>query len=172
MSQNHARNPKDLTHAEEHAKNLQKEFYKNKTAGERLADIFTEFFGTIWFLYVNILFFVIWILWNLGFFGFFIFDPFPFGFLTMVVSLEAIFLSIIVLISQNRASEMADVRQELDLRVNIRAEEEITKILSILDEMHNHIGLGLPKDPQIKQMKKKTNIQKIEEDILKERAKE
>ncbi len=170
MSHNHEKNPKSLTHVEEHARNLEKELSQNKTVGERLSDLFTRFFGTVWFLYVNVIFFVVWIVLNGGFIpGFHVFDPFPFSFLTMFVSLEAIFLSIIVLMSQNRASEMADIREELDLRINIRAEEEITRIVSMLDEIHDHLGLDPEDDEELKEMKKKTDIRKLREDIAREK---
>ncbi len=170
MSHSHEKNPKSLTRTEQHARNLEKELSQNKTAGEKLADLFTQFFGTVWFLYVNIIFFIVWIGWNMGGIpGVPVFDPFPFSFLTMCVSLEAIFLSIIVLISQNRASTMADLRQELDLRVNIRAEEEITRIVSMLDEIHDHLGLDPQDDDELKEMKKKTDIRKLRDDIARER---
>jgi len=66
------------------------------------------------------------------------FDPFPFSFLTMVVSLEAIFLAIFVLISQNRMARLADHRAHLDLQVNLRAEQEITTTLKLVQEMRAH----------------------------------
>ena len=71
-----------------------------RTREERLADIITDFSGRMYFIYFHVIWFTIWILVNLGLFGYKPFDPFPFGLLTMIVSLEAIFLATFVLISQ------------------------------------------------------------------------
>lgn len=134
-----------------------------KNLADRLADWFTESFGTVLFFGFHIVFFAVWVVMNLGWIPRVpIFDPFPYGLLTMVVSLEAIFLSIIVLISQNRASETADLREELDLQINVRAEEEITRILNILDAIHDHLGLNPEDDEELKTMKQKTDIDAIE----------
>lgn len=133
---------------------------------DRLADWFTESFGTVGFFGFNILFFTLWILMNSGLIpGVSVFDPFPYGLLTMVMSVEAIFLSIIVLISQNRASETADLREELDLQINVRAEQEITRILNMLDAIHDHLGLNPEDDEELKFMKQKTDIDAIEDEI-------
>ncbi len=140
-----------------------------KDMADRIADWLTKSFGTVWFFGIHILFFVAWILMNLGIIpGLPVFDPFPYGLLTMVVSLEAIFLSIIVLISQNRANETADLREELDLQINVRAEEEITRILNMLDAIHDHLGLNPEDDEELKTMKKKTDVQAIQDEIERE----
>lgn len=140
-----------------------------KKWADRLADWLTESFGTVWFFSIHILFFAVWILLNLGALpGVSVFDPFPYGLLTMVVSLEAIFLSIIVLISQNRASETEELREELDLHINVRAEGEITRILNMLDTIHDHLGLSPEDDEELKTMKQKTDIDAIEDEIGKE----
>lgn len=145
------------------------EFEKNKTAPERLADWFTDSFGTIWFFNFNAIIFCLWILVNTGVIPVaMIFDPYPFGMLTMVVSLEAIFLSIIVLISQNRASQIADLREELDLEVNLWSEREVTKILNMLDEIHDHLGLSEKDDEELRRMKEVTNIKSMTEDLLRD----
>lgn len=134
----------------------------------KIADFMTESFGTIWFFIFNATGFILWIILNSGIIkGVQLFDPYPFGMLTMVVSLEAIFLSIIVLISQNRAAHIDDLREEIDLHVNVRAEEEITKMLIILDEIHDHLGLPPEDDAELTEMKKKTNLKEIEEDLIK-----
>lgn len=136
---------------------------------DHLADFLTESFGTIWFFAFHLFFFAVWILLNLGVIPFVpIFDPFPYGLLTMVVSLEAIFLSIFVLISQNRASQTADLREELDLQINVRAEQEITRILNMLDAIHDKLGLPHEDDEELKSMKQRTDINAIEEEIERE----
>ena len=90
---------------------------------DRIADAMTAFSGSIAFVYLHVGWFVLWLLANLGAFGSWAtFDPFPFGLLTLVVSLEAIFLSTFVLISQNRQAARADLRSELDYETNVRSE--------------------------------------------------
>lgn len=118
------------------------------------SDALTTFFGSGLFLLFNVFLFIIWIVLNTSLVpGVQTFDPFPFTLLTMIVSLEAIFLSIIVLMSQNRASEVADAREEIDFEINLRAEKEITRILIMLDEIHDHLGLSPEDDAELTEMK-------------------
>jgi uncharacterized membrane protein len=89
----------------------------------RVADSMTAFSGSMTFVYLHVIWFGAWLLCNEGVFGkSLIFDPFPFGLLTLIVSLEAIFLSTFVLISQNRQQERADRRSQADYENDIRAE--------------------------------------------------
>ena len=89
----------------------------------RVSDAMTAFSGSMPFVYFHAIWFGIWLLCNEGVFGkSLIFDPFPFGLLTLIVSLEAIFLSTFVLISQNRQQERADRRSQADYENDIRAE--------------------------------------------------
>ena len=90
---------------------------------DRLSDAMTAFSGSMPFVYFHAVWFVAWLLCNEGVFDkSLIFDPFPFGLLTLIVSLEAIFLSTFVLISQNRQQERADRRSQADYENDIRAE--------------------------------------------------
>lgn len=90
---------------------------------DRLADKITTFAGSLKFVYIHSVWFGVWILLNVGALGAALtFDKFPFGLLTMIVSLEAIFLSTFVMVSQNRQAERSDVRAELDFETNLRAE--------------------------------------------------
>jgi len=89
----------------------------------RLTDAITNFAGSMSFVYVHSVWFGVWVLVNLGLLGASLaFDRFPFGLLTMIVSLEAIFLSTFVMISQNRQAARADVRSEVDFENNVRGE--------------------------------------------------
>lgn len=108
-----------------------------KDAQDRAADRITAFAGSMSFVYLHSAWFGLWVLVNVGVVGAaLIFDKFPFGLLTMIVSLEAIFLSTFVMISQNRQSARTDVRSELDFEANLRSE-----IWSV------HIGQALGLDP-------------------------
>jgi uncharacterized membrane protein len=92
-------------------------------AQDRIADKVTTFAGSLKFVYIHSVWFGIWIVLNVGLIGAGAeFDKFPFGLLTMIVSLEAIFLSTFVMVSQNRQAERADVRSQLDFETNLRAE--------------------------------------------------
>jgi uncharacterized membrane protein len=140
-----------------------------KTTAERLADKVTDFTGSVAFLVGNAIWFLVWIVINLNVMpSIKAFDPFPFSLLTMIVSLEAIFLSIFVLISQNRQSKIADLRQEIDLQINMIAEEEITKIMQMLAAIYKQVGHKEEKDPEILEMMKPLNIDEIEERLEKE----
>ena len=107
----------------------------------RLADAITSFSGRMIFAYVHILWFGLWILLNTGRLGVRVFDPFPYGLLTMVVSLEAIFLSTFVLISQNRLSEESERRADLDLHIGLLTEHELTRVLQMLDVIQEKLGI-------------------------------
>jgi uncharacterized membrane protein len=107
----------------------------------RLADAITSISGRMIFAYIHILWFAGWILLNTGRFGVQVFDPFPYGLLTMVVSLEAIFLSTFVLISQNRLGEETERRADLDLHIGLLTEHELTRVLQMLDAIQDKLGI-------------------------------
>jgi uncharacterized membrane protein len=92
-------------------------------------------------LLIHLVWFVAWGVVNAGLFPRLVFDPFPFSLLTMTVSLEAIFLALFVLASQNRLSRQADKRAHLDLQVNLLAEREMTAVLQLLDDIATHFKI-------------------------------
>ncbi len=109
---------------------------KLSTFGDKMADKVTAIAGSTLFLVVNIIWFATWVILNIGVLGdHLIFDEYPFGFLTMMVSLEAIILSVFVLISQNRQSKRSEIRAELDYLTDLQADTEITTIISILERL-------------------------------------
>lgn len=114
---------------------------RERNIQDRMADAVTSFSGRMVFVYVHILWFGIWILLNTGWFGVRSFDPFPYGLLTMVVSLEAIFLSTFVLISQNRLGEETERRADLDLHIGLLTEHELTRVLQMLDVIQEKMGI-------------------------------
>jgi uncharacterized membrane protein len=125
-----------------------------RTFRDRIADLVTRFSGSIPFIYFHVLWFGIWILANLGIGGLRAFDPFPFGLLTTIVSLEAIFLSTFVLVSQNRQAAIAERRAELDLQFDLLAEYEVTRILKLMDAMAKKMDLKEGDKEEIKELKK------------------
>jgi uncharacterized membrane protein len=129
---------------------------KQKTAQDRVADAITAFSGSMAFLYFHAVWFGIWIVVNIGKAPILGFDPYPFGLLTMIVSLEAIFLSTFVLISQNKMGDVSDKRADLDLQINLLAEYEITRILRLVDAMAEKMGVEEAFDPAIDELKEAT----------------
>jgi len=135
-----------------------------RSGEERIADAITDFSGRMYFVYFHVVWFAIWILLNLGFFGIEPFDPYPFGLLTMIVSLEAIFLSTFVLISQNRLSAEADRRADLDLQIGLLAEHELTRVLKMLDQIQDKMGIENDSDKELRDLEKNVHP----EDVLAE----
>jgi CRP/FNR family transcriptional regulator, cyclic AMP receptor protein len=110
-------------------RNANEEIAPPTNFGERLSDFLTRLAGDIRFVYISFIWFVVWIVINVGLIPRLqAFDPFPFGLLTMVVSLEAIFLSLFVLISQNRQAARDKVRNDIEYEVNLKAEVEIRSL--------------------------------------------
>lgn len=137
-----------------------------RTNSEKIADYFTKTFGSLSFALIHIFWFFIWMVWNLGWLeNLKPFDPFPFGLLTMIVSLEAIFLAVFVLISQNRAAKIDKLRSEVDLQINMIAEQEITKIISLLSVLMEKQGIDIKNDPEIQKMLKRINLWEIEKKL-------
>ena len=135
---------------------------------DHFADLMTRFSGSMLFVWLHIGWFGVWIVLNLM--GVLTFDEFPFGFLTMVVSLEAIFLSTFVLISQNRQALQSDRRAKIDLQVNLISEQEITKIMSMVAEVHGHLGLGKSHDPELEHMQRETHVEHLADAVDKAEA--
>ncbi len=145
---------------------LEAKSLRSRGLATRVADYLTGLASTPAFLFLNMLFFLFWISLNANVIqGLAPFDPYPFGLLTMAVSLEAIFLSIFVLVSQNRAAQTATLRDELNLRINLIAEREVTKILEILVDMRKKMKIESD-DVQLEQMLKEVNATDLEQVIL------
>lgn len=127
------------------ARNVNEEAAPPLNFGTRLADLLTMVAGDIRFAYFCFIWFFVWIVLNTNIIpGLPSFDPFPFGLLTMIVSLLAIFLSLFVLISQNRQTEREKVRNDIEYEVNLKAEVEIRDLHNKVDKMEellvNHLS--------------------------------
>jgi CRP/FNR family transcriptional regulator, cyclic AMP receptor protein len=128
------------------SRNVNVEVEDRRSRVERVADWIAEFSGSILFLGLHIVFFAVWILLNVNWLPGFkppMFDPFPFGLLTMVVSLEAIILSVFVLLSQNRQSAKDRIRGDIEYEVNLKAELEIAQLHQKMDRLHEETALRL-----------------------------
>jgi uncharacterized membrane protein len=141
---------------------LEKENFQNLSVVEHIADKVTAFAGSTPFIMLHIMWFGGWILVNSGAIsGITPFDPFPFSFLTLVVSLEAIFLTLLVLMSQNRMTKEADKRADLDLQINLLDEQETTVILRTVQKIAAHLGLEGDIDDLAKELSEETDITRI-----------
>ena len=141
---------------------LEKESLAHRSLGARMGDVITTQAGRVWFIIVHVLWFAAWIGLNLASRrGVAAFDPFPFSFLTMLVSLESIFLSLFILMSQNRSGLQADRRNHLDLQINLLAEVENTKMIQMLQVLCEYHGLPIAKDPEIKALATRTEVNDV-----------
>ena len=137
----------------------------NRTRAEILADRMIGLASSTAFLVIHAILFVVWIVWNIPGVPLPQFDPYPYGMLTTIVSLEAIFLSIFVLMTQSRESKIGELREELTLQVNLRVEEEVTKTLHLVAGLYSRLGLKLADDPELKSMLEPLDPKRIEEDL-------
>jgi len=137
----------------------------NRSLQMRIADTVTVFAGSMTFVYVHIFWFGAWFLINSGWLGLKPFDPFPYGLLTMIVSLEAIFLSTFVLVSQNRMSRDNDEREQLDLQVNLLTERELTRVLLMLDQIEKKLGIETKVDAELADFEKEIQPEEILKEI-------
>lgn len=145
-------------------KPLRFKFKRQPSLIEKIADSLTSFFGTISFLLLNLLFFTGWMIWNLELHpALSPFDPYPFGLLTMIVSLEAIVLSITVLISQNRSNRVADVREEMNFEIDVAGEKQIAAIMQSLDLILHHMQINHIDDMKAMQ---EVNVDKLERRVI------
>jgi len=138
---------------------------RNRDARSRLdliSSAITNFAGSGTAILIHLIWFVLWILINVRAVPrIAAFDPFPFSLLTMIVSLEAIFLTLFVLVSQNRMSLEADRRARLDLEINILAEHETTMILRMLNEISRHLEVDGGARSELEELLKETRIDEL-----------
>ena len=141
----------DVRRAEERARSRQ----------DRLADLLTRFSGNMWFVYMHAVWFAWWIADNNAWIPGRVFDPFPFGLLTLIVSLEAIFLATFVLISQNRAAALADMRADLDLQIDLLAEHEITEVLRFVTAMGRKLDVEGCDSAELSELRKQVTLREV-----------
>ena len=123
---------------------MEHEALSERSVGEKVSDAITRRVGTMAFVILHALFFVGWFAVNLGWLpGVPVFDPFPFGILTLIVSAEGVFLALFILISQNRMSRSSDRRAHLDLQVSMLAEQELTLLLRLQMRLCEHLGIDV-----------------------------
>lgn len=137
----------------------------NRTWIEVIADWLNYVAASTTFLVLHVVWFLLWVLWNTGLVGGEPFDPYPFGLLTMIVSLEAIFLSIFVLMAQKRESAIAELREEMSLQVSLRLEQEVTKTLQLVAGLYTRLGHKVGEDAELKEMLQPLDVDAIEREL-------
>jgi uncharacterized membrane protein len=138
---------------------------RQKSFQDHVADFITKWSGSMTFIYIHVFWFGLWIAANEGWFGMQSFDPFPYGLLTTIVSLEAIFLSTFVLVSQNRQAALADRRAELDLQINLLAEYEMTRVLTLVERLAKKFDIDDCDDHELNELKRDVKPDKLLEEL-------
>lgn len=152
-----AQNVETITRLEQSAR-------EQRTPTDRLAERIARFCGSMKFVWVHVVWFGGWIVLN-ALPGTPRFDPFPFTFLTLIVSLEAIFLSTFILISQNVDSRISERRSHLDLQLNMLSEQENTKMIVMLHAIAAKVGADLNLDPHLEALSEETEPERLIEQI-------
>ena len=135
----------------------------SRSRQERIADVITRFTGSMRFVYIHLALFGSWIAINLGWLpGLPKFDP-SFVVLAMVASVEAIFLSTFVLISQNRMAALADRRADLDLQISLLAEHEITRLITLVTAIAERLELDAAQNPELAELAQDVAPEKVME---------
>jgi uncharacterized membrane protein len=149
---------------------LERAARRDLSPSERISKVITDFAGSLQFVLLHVVIFTGWALWN-GLAPLRLrFDPYPFGLMTMLVSLEGVFLATFVLITQNRMMAQSERRDHLGLQVNMLTEQELTMVLRLLRQWFEHAGLTPASDPQrrVDELIEETNVSEVMQQIDKE----
>src|SRR5690242_20674827 len=144
---------------------LESSEHAKATAADRVADAITAFSGSIRFVWITVILVGGWIGANLVLPRHDRVDPFPFPLLTLVLSVEAIFLSIFILMSQNRAAKVRDKRGHLDLQLNMLTEQENTKMLQMLEDIGRVVGAEFCSGPEVEVLAEATQPEALSQQI-------
>ncbi len=143
----------------------------SKKSKDNIAELITKTFGSVAFLLVYLVFVLGWIAWNQDWIpGLTPFDSFPYEELEMVLSTFAIFLSVMVLISQKRQAKLEKIAEQVEFEVNLRSEKEITKLLEMLQRIQEKLGID-DKDPELDKMMENLDTEELHDKQIKEEGK-
>ncbi len=139
----------------------------HRTLVDRIADVIGGFSGSMTFVFLHIAWFAAWFLINTLPLGMKHFDPYPFILLAMIVSVEGVLLSTFVLMKQNRMQQRIDVRDKLDLQINLLSEKEVTKTLQLLRAIANKLEVvpSPEEDKELEEMAATTSVDMIAKQI-------
>jgi uncharacterized membrane protein len=141
-------------------KQLEDAAKQQRTRSDLVAEAVARFCGSMTFVWVHILWFTVWLVFNTVP-GITHLDPFPFTFLTLVVSLEAIFLSTFILISQNHERKLSERRNNLDLQINLLSEQENTRMIEILRGIAEKVGCEIPNAREVRTLSETVDPQRV-----------
>ena len=146
---------------------LEEQALERRTPTERQSDAIVRFIGSVKFLTLHLILVAIWAAINLNLIpSVKAFDPFPFGILALLVSSESVFLTIFVLISQNRMARQAERRAHLDLQVGMLAEQELTMMLQMLQKLCQHSGIDMRSTTQqVQGFSETTDVEKLASEL-------
>ena len=160
--------PKTVTDNIRSVAEMQAALESHRTVIDRIADLIGGFSGSMTFVFLHILWFLAWFLVNTGIIpGVPRFDPYPFILLAMVVSVEGVLLSTFVLMKQNRMQQRIDVRDQLDLQINLLSEKEITKTLQLLRAVAEKLEVvpNPEDDVELQEMAALTSVDMLAEQV-------
>ena len=146
---------------------LERKFLEKRTRVERISDAIGGFAGSMTFVVLHIVIFALWFIVNNRMIPALpAFDPFPYTFLNMAVSVEAVLLSTFVLMKQNSMSRRSEQRDHLTLQIDMLTEQETTKNLQLLRLICDHLGIkGVRLDPEVKELAANTAVHQIAEEL-------
>jgi uncharacterized membrane protein len=157
--------PAEITRRNVHTvRELEQLAVANPSFADRTASFVARFCGSIHFVWIHAAVFGAWILVN-SVPGVSHWDPYPYTFLTMWASMESIFIASFILIAQNYAMRVSERRAQLDLQVNLLAEQETTKTLKMLDAIARHVGAQVGNDPEVAALAEATRIDSLARQI-------
>jgi uncharacterized membrane protein len=145
---------------------LEQELHRQRTLVDRVSDRITSFVGSVQFVIAHAAVILGWVLLNSLLPRAAAFDPFPFNFLNLTLAIEAVLLSTFVLMSQNRQNHQADRWAHLDLQVSLLAEQETTKMLQMLQQICDHLGMKqVKRDKELREMVQTTHVEVLVEEL-------
>jgi uncharacterized membrane protein len=153
-------------HVETIAKHEQ-EFLASRSRADRLSDSVAIFAGSLSFVVLHLAIFLVWIILNTGFISRISrFDPYPFPLLDTCVALEAILLASFILMRQSRLAKRADEREHLMLQILLLTEKEVSAVIRINQQIAEQVGLhGVSRDPELKELGRRTSIDEVAQTI-------
>ena len=137
----------------------------DSTYGQRFAGYVAAFCGTMTFVWIHVVIFTLWIAYNTSPWVSVHYDPLPFAFLNFSLSIEAIFLSAFILITQNREAQLDKQRSHLDLQINLLTEQGNTQMLKILRSIADKVGADFEEDPDMQLMEQTTQPERLLDQI-------
>jgi uncharacterized membrane protein len=145
---------------------LEQEFRQQRSRLDRGSDAISAFVGSIQFVIAHAVGLAAWVALNIGLVWLRPFDPYPFVFLNLVLAVETVFLSTFVLMSQNRQNHQADRWAHLNLQLSMLSEQEATKMLQLLQQICDRLGLQqVARDRELREMVQTTQVEVLAEEL-------